>query len=44
MQTTTVSFKDQILEGIPNKLPLPKPYDASITRITLFYYLSLKTS
>jgi urocanate hydratase len=30
MQTTTVSFKDQILEGIPNKLPLPKPYDASI--------------
>jgi urocanate hydratase len=30
MQTTTVSFKDQILEGIPNILPLPKAYDASI--------------
>jgi len=30
MQTTTVSFKDQILGGIPNILPLPKAYDASI--------------
>ncbi|WP_178985797.1 urocanate hydratase [Winogradskyella helgolandensis] len=30
MQTTKLSFKDQILEGIPNILPAPKPYDASI--------------
>jgi urocanate hydratase len=30
MQTTTAPFKDQILEGIPNILPLPKAYDASI--------------
>jgi len=30
MQTTTVTFKDQILEGIPNILPRPKVYDASI--------------
>ncbi|WP_179335739.1 urocanate hydratase [Winogradskyella costae] len=30
MHTTNLSFKDQILEGIPNILPEPKPYDASI--------------
>ncbi|MBU2929238.1 urocanate hydratase [Winogradskyella psychrotolerans] len=30
MQTTKLSFKDQILEGIPNILPEPKPYDAAI--------------
>ncbi|MBF8150127.1 urocanate hydratase [Winogradskyella sp. F6397] len=30
MHTTKHSFKDQILEGIPNILPEPKPYDASI--------------
>ncbi|WP_296312157.1 urocanate hydratase [Winogradskyella sp. UBA3174] len=30
MRTTTVSFKDQILEGIPNILPQPKAYDYSI--------------
>ncbi|WP_047547982.1 urocanate hydratase [Psychroserpens sp. Hel_I_66] len=30
MPTTTLSFKDQIKEGIPNTLPDPKPYDASI--------------
>ncbi|WP_179020907.1 urocanate hydratase [Winogradskyella forsetii] len=30
MQTTTVSFKDQILKGIPNSLPEPKPFDISI--------------
>ena len=30
MQTTNLSFKDQILEGIPNDLPELKPYDASI--------------
>ncbi|WP_417861024.1 urocanate hydratase [Winogradskyella sediminis] len=30
MQTTHPSFKDQILEGIPDILPEPKPYDASI--------------
>ena len=30
MQSTTLSFKDQILEGIPNILPEPKPFDASI--------------
>ena len=27
---TTMTFKDQILEGIPDKLPSFKPYDASI--------------
>ena len=30
MPTTTLSFKDQIKEGIPNTLPDPKPYDTSI--------------
>jgi urocanate hydratase len=30
MQTTKLSFKDQILEGIPEQLPEPKPYDSSI--------------
>lgn len=30
MQTTKISFKDQILEGIPNILPKPKPYDSNI--------------
>ncbi|REE08103.1 urocanate hydratase [Winogradskyella pacifica] len=30
MHTTKLSFKDQILEGIPNILPEPKPYDTSI--------------
>ncbi|WP_179008823.1 urocanate hydratase [Winogradskyella forsetii] len=30
MQTTTLSFKDQILKGIPNSLPEPKPFDISI--------------
>ncbi|WP_426429398.1 urocanate hydratase [Winogradskyella sp. HB-48] len=30
MQVTEVSFKDQILEGIPDKLPQPKPYDPKI--------------
>ncbi len=30
MQVTEISFKDQILEGIPNTLPQPKPYDANI--------------
>ena len=30
MQTTQLAFKDQILEGIPETLPEPKPYDASI--------------
>ncbi|NRR90376.1 urocanate hydratase [Winogradskyella undariae] len=30
MQSRKLSFKDQILEGIPNILPEPKPYDASI--------------
>ncbi|WP_405573199.1 urocanate hydratase [Winogradskyella sp. Asnod2-B02-A] len=30
MQTTTLSFKDQILEGIPNILPEPKPFEANI--------------
>ncbi|GAA4240539.1 urocanate hydratase [Winogradskyella damuponensis] len=30
MHTTTLSFKDQILEGIPNPLPAPKPFDAAI--------------
>ena len=30
MQNTNISFKDQILEGIPKVLPEPTPYDASI--------------
>ena len=30
MHTTSLSFKDQVLEGIPNNLPEPKPFDASI--------------
>ncbi len=30
MQTTHISFKEQIKEGIPNVLPQPKPYDSSI--------------
>lgn len=30
MQTPTVSFKDQILEGIPEVLPELKPYDSTI--------------
>ena len=30
MQTTRISFQKQIKEGIPNPLPQPKPYDASI--------------
>ncbi len=30
MQTTSISFKDQILEGIPSVLPPVKPYDDSI--------------
>ncbi len=30
MQVTELSFKDQILEGIPNTLPQPKPYDPNI--------------
>ena len=30
MQELNVSFKDQILEGIPNSLPVPKAYDISI--------------
>jgi urocanate hydratase len=30
MQTTQISFKEQIKEGIPKVLPQPKPYDASI--------------
>ncbi|MBV7269329.1 urocanate hydratase [Winogradskyella luteola] len=30
MQVTKLSFKDQILEGIPGTLPQPKPYDSSI--------------
>ena len=30
MQLTELSFKDQILEGIPEKLPQPKTYDPSI--------------
>ncbi len=28
--TTNISFKEQILQGIPNTLPTPKPYEASI--------------
>ena len=28
--TTSISFKEQILQGIPSTLPNPKPYDASI--------------
>ncbi|MCA0154342.1 urocanate hydratase [Winogradskyella vincentii] len=30
MQTTKTSFKDQILEGIPEQLPEQKPYDTKI--------------
>jgi urocanate hydratase len=30
MQITSVSFKDQILQGIPSVLPPAKPYDAAI--------------
>lgn len=30
MQTTTVPFKDQLLEGIPNILPPLKAYDANV--------------
>ncbi|WP_299338148.1 urocanate hydratase [uncultured Psychroserpens sp.] len=30
MQATTLSFQDQIKEGIPKVLPEPKPYDPSI--------------
>ncbi|MCT4628443.1 urocanate hydratase [Winogradskyella sp.] len=30
MQTTELSFKNQILEGIPEILPQPKPYESSI--------------
>ncbi len=30
MQVTKLSFKDQILEGVPNTLPQPKPYDPKI--------------
>ena len=30
MQIDTMTFKEQILEGIPNKLPQPKSYDSSI--------------
>ncbi|GAB5565346.1 MAG: urocanate hydratase [Winogradskyella sp.] len=30
MQTTQLSFKDQILQGIPNELPQPKVYDSKI--------------
>ena len=30
MQTIKASFKDQILEGIPNELPQLKPYDENI--------------
>lgn len=30
MHTTKRSFKDQILDGIPNPIPEPKPFDASI--------------
>jgi urocanate hydratase len=30
MQTIKASFKDQILEGIPNELPQPKAYEESI--------------
>ncbi|WP_411895858.1 urocanate hydratase [Winogradskyella sp. A2] len=30
MQTTKLSFNDQLLEGIPEQLPKPKPSDSSI--------------
>lgn len=30
MQTTSISFADQIFEGIPAELPQPKPFDESI--------------
>ena len=31
MTTTGLSFKEQILQGIPDKLPEPKPYDLSVS-------------
>ncbi|TDY10180.1 urocanate hydratase [Meridianimaribacter flavus] len=31
--TTNISFKEQILQGIPNTLPNPKPYEASINHV-----------
>ena len=30
MRTATMTFKEQILEGIPSQLPKAKPYDLSI--------------
>jgi len=30
MQTSTMSFKEQLLEGIPSHLPLPKSFDTDI--------------
>jgi len=30
MQNVLISFKEQILEGIPEQLPQPKPYDTTI--------------
>ncbi|MBO6631803.1 MAG: urocanate hydratase, partial [Psychroserpens sp.] len=30
MQTTHLTFKDQIIEGIPNSIPELKPYDPTI--------------
>jgi len=30
MEVAKISFKDQVLEGIPDVLPNPKPYEASI--------------
>jgi len=30
MQTATMTFKEQILEGIPSQLPNAKPYDVTI--------------
>ena len=30
MQATSISFKEQILEGIPQDLPQPKPFDHSL--------------
>ncbi|MBT8265932.1 MAG: urocanate hydratase [Bacteroidia bacterium] len=31
MQTSTMTFKDQILEGIPSDLPLIKPFDPEVS-------------
>src|SRR2546421_4712574 len=31
MTTTELSFKDKILEGIPDRLPEEKPYDLSVS-------------